>query len=514
MGNHEVDGVGKKSWFDALTPGVIPDNAWRTPASAPGNNDAAYFSFSYGKKYHFISLDLTVGRSGGHANGTLDSTQYEWFHQELVNNRDKHVFVFCHQPVCLVGLHSNYGYLKHGGTIIKELAIHREQSGGKQAWIFSGHVGGGAMQILYRGVVEQGLQGVNRGNGYIISVNGDSITSPAPSSDRYDVEASCLTPTYDAQNNQYVLTLFDETGGINFSRDGTGPDFTVVGTDGGVVPPQGSNMIKSDPISWYVGPVIFDFVLPVYPGMKLSYWMYIKQADTTLDKISVFPIIMHDTWIDKDNDVTLDANNDIEPKIINHGDTVMDQNGIALPIDKTVGCCSHQLQDPVTFLNGRASNKWYHRVLDFEQVSSGKYALQCLYLSSRANYATADAVYLDDIKFTWPADSGTITVDQPDLVQKRGAEIAVWPNPFNTNVDIRLNSSTVPQFHSSTEQRSVKIFDLNGRLVSNQANYGTVELQNCGTSYRWHANGQPAGIYIIKVRIDDRVVSKRVILLR
>jgi hypothetical protein len=91
-----------------------------------------------------------------------------------------------------------------------------------------------------------------------------------------------------------------------------------------------------------------------------------------------------------------------------------------------------------------------------------------------------------------------------------GSMIQVVPNPFGTSVDIRLNSSTVPQFHRSTANPEIKIFDINGRLVSNLANCGTVELRNYGTSYRWHAQDHPGGIYVVKVTLDGKTLSRRI----
>jgi hypothetical protein len=93
-----------------------------------------------------------------------------------------------------------------------------------------------------------------------------------------------------------------------------------------------------------------------------------------------------------------------------------------------------------------------------------------------------------------------------------GFDVNVYPNPFSTSVEIRLNSSTVPQFHSSTVNQEIKIFDINGRLVSNLANCGTVELQHCGTSYRWHAQDQPNGVYMVRVKTDNAIMTRKFVL--
>jgi hypothetical protein len=128
----------------------------------------------------------------------------------------------------------------------------------------------------------------------------------------------------------------------------------------------------------------------------------------------------------------------------------------------------------------------------------------------------------------WAAQGGTFSsslcwadVFEEQPVNTRFSEnrnqndfLTIFPNPFSTSVDIRLNSSTVPQFHSSTVKTQIKIFNLNGRRVSNQTNRGTVELQHCGTYYRWHAQDQPPGQYIIRADMGDRVLTKKATLLR
>jgi hypothetical protein len=137
-------------------------------------------------------------------------------------------------------------------------------------------------------------------------------------------------------------------------------------------------------------------------------------------------------------------------------------------------------------------------------------------------------IVLSDITDDWDGKTRTgnpdIGADEYDgdisiitgLGNNRGNKrLTVWPNPFCTSVDIRLNSSTVPQFHSSTVNPEIKIFDINGRLVSNLANYGTVELQHSGTTYRWHPQDQPNGVYTVILRAgEQKTESARIILAR
>jgi hypothetical protein len=114
-------------------------------------------------------------------------------------------------------------------------------------------------------------------------------------------------------------------------------------------------------------------------------------------------------------------------------------------------------------------------------------------------------------------ENGGTTVPRLDGAGRKLDEpikINAVPNPFRTGVEIKLFSSTVPQFHSSTVQRPIKVFDLNGRLVSNQDNCGTLELQHCGTSYKWHARGHQAGTYVIMADLGTHSISKKVTLVK
>jgi hypothetical protein len=92
--------------------------------------------------------------------------------------------------------------------------------------------------------------------------------------------------------------------------------------------------------------------------------------------------------------------------------------------------------------------------------------------------------------------------------------LQVFPNPFSTSMEIQLISSTVPQFRSSTVKPEIRVFNINGKLVSVLDNCGTVELRNCGTSYIWDASNQPSGVYVIQVKTQNKTLVKRVTLLK
>jgi hypothetical protein len=110
-------------------------------------------------------------------------------------------------------------------------------------------------------------------------------------------------------------------------------------------------------------------------------------------------------------------------------------------------------------------------------------------------------------------DNAAVAVG-PHEIKRPEVDLNCYPNPFSKNVDIILNSSTVPQFHSSTVNMEIEIFDLNGRLVANQVDCGTVELQHFGTSYTWSPTTSPNGLYLVRLTAGDRVHVKKVNLIR
>jgi hypothetical protein len=111
-------------------------------------------------------------------------------------------------------------------------------------------------------------------------------------------------------------------------------------------------------------------------------------------------------------------------------------------------------------------------------------------------------------------DSAIRAIERRVYGLEKTGEIRVWPNPFSTSTEIRVKSSAVPQFRSSTVNMEIQIYNIHGKLVEKQVNCGTVELQHCGTSYTWHATGHPAGIYTLVVNTGNSKLVKRVTLVR
>jgi hypothetical protein len=105
--------------------------------------------------------------------------------------------------------------------------------------------------------------------------------------------------------------------------------------------------------------------------------------------------------------------------------------------------------------------------------------------------------------------------------------IAVYPNPFSTSVNIQ-----VLMRNDECGMMNMGIYDISGRLVyafgtggvhTNYANnVGTPPLQYqfriphsaFRNSYTWDASDHPAGIYFCRLKMEDRVLQKKITLLR
>jgi hypothetical protein len=86
---------------------------------------------------------------------------------------------------------------------------------------------------------------------------------------------------------------------------------------------------------------------------------------------------------------------------------------------------------------------------------------------------------------------------RPDVSRNTGGRITVWPNPFSTSLEIE-----VPM---QIENLKFEIFNLKGQQV-----YSSHVARH--TPHVWDASIQPAGLYLVKVRIGEKQIIKRVVL--
>jgi hypothetical protein len=89
-------------------------------------------------------------------------------------------------------------------------------------------------------------------------------------------------------------------------------------------------------------------------------------------------------------------------------------------------------------------------------------------------------------------------------VEMRTFELTVSPNPFSTSLDIQVLMQNAEFGMGNME---VGIFDVTGKLVHSA-------FRNPHSALTWNATNHPAGIYIVKVTVGNRILSKRIVLIK
>ncbi len=105
-----------------------------------------------------------------------------------------------------------------------------------------------------------------------------------------------------------------------------------------------------------------------------------------------------------------------------------------------------------------------------------------------------------DNSFTTPApESQKLIVGLTDLDQLKNPEndITVYPNPVTDRLTIESKDATIEMY---------SLYNMNGQLIQSE------DLKNrAGTQYEIYFNQLPAGVYILKIKTNEGLVSKRVI---
>jgi len=85
--------------------------------------------------------------------------------------------------------------------------------------------------------------------------------------------------------------------------------------------------------------------------------------------------------------------------------------------------------------------------------------------------------------------------------------LTVYPNPFNPIINIVVSR----QNSAASENVSIRIYNVSGKLVKK---FLPADYCPRTTSYTWQASGHPSGIYLIKVKINDKLIHKRITLIK
>jgi hypothetical protein len=102
---------------------------------------------------------------------------------------------------------------------------------------------------------------------------------------------------------------------------------------------------------------------------------------------------------------------------------------------------------------------------------------------------------------------GSTTVSRKGAEGRSGPEIEAYPNPFNPAVTISVRATRPPRLALGEAGRAAStltIYDPHGRIVQ------TASM--AANSYTWNAAQTPSGVYLLKARIGNRVLQKKLFL--
>ena len=384
VGNHELDGDGKRSWLDTLYPGVV------APFEGNGNDRFFYFSFDY-RGCHFVSLDANQVVNKRAQLGMLPDAELEWLERDLAANKGKLTFVFLHEPLEQHGYDTPYYLLQNRARLLDILRRHPDVK-----WVFHGHLHYDAWNRVW------GLNVVHCSMGnQIVRVKGQQaelcrITPKGlePAKGPYDLGAD-LAKRQVREGDRIVYRIAED----KLERDGRdgklAKETALVEADGEIKPTFGPTMMhvrkklagakdarSYTDLSRYLSSID---VIPIVKGMKFSY--DVRCQNSVYDNVAIKPRIVMPAGRQR-------------PQLI-------DQNGI--PMDGAGANQSPSLQ-------GKADGRWYHRECDLSALAGGWIDLLMLSLTrpNGAPYPAGDLnVYIDNIQLSWPADPATTGSARP-----------------------------------------------------------------------------------------------------
>jgi hypothetical protein len=101
----------------------------------------------------------------------------------------------------------------------------------------------------------------------------------------------------------------------------------------------------------------------------------------------------------------------------------------------------------------------------------------------------------------WNNDAASV---EDEYIPLRSALFQNYPNPFNASTTIHF------QLQNSSSM-SLKVYNLMGKEVENLLED---DCQAGEYEVRWHANGVPSGIYLVQLKAEDFVETRKVVLQR
>jgi hypothetical protein len=111
-------------------------------------------------------------------------------------------------------------------------------------------------------------------------------------------------------------------------------------------------------------------------------------------------------------------------------------------------------------------------------------------------------IYLQDLYAAYPA--GAIGVEDGEYIPERFSLSQNYPNPFNPSTKIRFSIEKAAHV-------SLRIYDILGREIAVMAE----EYMKAGEhQLEWNASSYPSGVYIYRLNVEGRQISKKMALIK
>ncbi|MFP4522672.1 MAG: T9SS type A sorting domain-containing protein, partial [Fibrobacterota bacterium] len=136
-----------------------------------------------------------------------------------------------------------------------------------------------------------------------------------------------------------------------------------------------------------------------------------------------------------------------------------------------------------------------------------------------------DAIYNVTVSGIEGADTSEysyrVTLIEPEMPQnalnnksdeEMPLQITAYPNPFNSEIQIKINFLSATAGISPLKNYSLGIYNIKGFRVGGPGR--SFAKKNDEDTYIWDASNYPAGIYLIQIRNKDLDASKRITLLK
>ena len=96
-----------------------------------------------------------------------------------------------------------------------------------------------------------------------------------------------------------------------------------------------------------------------------------------------------------------------------------------------------------------------------------------------------------------------LTINKKNIIPKKIKITNCYPNPFNSEINIK--------FFSNYENTFLSIYNINGKLIKT---YPEINFKKESHLIKWNANRYPSGVYIVKLNSKNLIQTRKIIFLK